>query len=226
MEQKHSVHNLIILDESGSMSSIKPQIISGFNELVQSIKGIEGQFPEQEHFISLVSFNDIENKILHFVDPVEKLDTINDSNYTPSSMTPLYDAMGFSISKLQHYLEGKDNYNVLVTVLTDGEENASKEYTGSAIKKLVDDLKQQNWTFTYIGADHDVEAMASKMNIFNTMSFHKNEQDIKRMFMRESKSRVKYSLGIRNGDLNKNDFYSKIEKEEVKKDSFWKKFIS
>ena len=226
MKNRHQVHNLIILDESGSMSSIKPQIISGFNELVQSIKGIEGQFPEQEHFISLVSFNAINNKILHFVDPIEKLDAINDSNYTPASLTPLYDAMGFSISKLQHYLEGKENYNVLVTVLTDGEENASKEYTGSTIKKLVDDLKQQNWTFTYIGADHDVEAMASKINIFNTMSFDKNDRDIKRMFMRESKSRVKYSLGIRNGDLDKNDFYSKIVNEDEKKDGFWKKFIS
>ncbi len=226
MKNRHQVHHLIILDESGSMSSIKSQIISGFNELVQSIKGIEEQFPEQEHFISLVSFNDIENKTLHFVDPINKLGTINDSTYTPASLTPLYDAMGFSISKLKHYLEGKDNYNVLVTVLTDGEENASKEYTGSAIKKLVDDLKQQNWTFTYIGADHDVEAMASKMNIFNTMSFDKNERDIKRMFIRESKSRVKYSLGIRNGDLNKNDFYSKIENEEVKKESFWKKLFS
>jgi len=91
---------------------------------------------------------------------------------------------------------------------------------------LVDDLKQQNWTFTYIGAEHDVEAMASRMNIFNTMSFDKNERDIKRMFMRESNSRVKYSLGIRNGDLDKSDFYSKIENEEVKKDSFWKKLIS
>ena len=226
MKNRHQVHNLIILDESGSMSSIKPQIISGFNELVQSIKGIEEQFPEQEHIISLVSFNDIENKILHFVDPVEKLDVINDSNYKPASLTPLYDAMGFSISKLQHYLDGKENYNVLVTVLTDGEENASKEYTGSAIKKLVDDLKQQNWTFTYIGADHDVEAMASKMNIFNTMSLDKNDRDIKRMFIKESKSRVKFSLGIRNGDLDKSDFYSKTENEEVKKDSFWKKLIS
>lgn len=226
MKNRHQVHHLIILDESGSMSSIKPQIISGFNELVQSIKEIEGQFPEQEHFISMVSFNTISNKTLHFVDHINKLDTINDSTYTPASLTPLYDAMGFSISKLKHYLEGKDNYDVLVTVLTDGEENASKEYTGSAIKKLVDDLKQQNWTFTYIGADHDVEAMASRMNIFNTMSFDKNERDIKRMFMRESKSRVKYSLGIRNGDLDKSDFYSKIENEEVKKDSFWKKLIS
>ena len=87
-------------------------------------------------------------------------------------------------------------------------------------------MKQQNWTFTYIGADHDVEAMASKMNIFNTMSFDKNDRDIKKMFIKESESRVKYSLGIRNGDLDKNDFYSKIVNEEVKKESFWKKLFS
>jgi nucleoside-triphosphatase THEP1 len=47
MEKKHQVHNLIILDESGSMEPIKKTIIQGFNELVQTIQGIEKQFPEQ-----------------------------------------------------------------------------------------------------------------------------------------------------------------------------------
>lgn len=226
MQNKHQVHNLIILDESGSMSSIKSLIINGFNELVQSIKGIEKQFPEQEHIISLVSFNDLDNKVLHFVEPVIKLDSINDSTYNPASMTPLYDAMGFSISKLKQYLEGKENYSVLVTVLTDGEENASKEYTSSVIKNLVEDLKQQNWTFTYIGTDHDVEAMASKLSINNTMSFDKNEHDIKRMFIKESKAIAKFSLNIRNGETNTNDFYPKFENNKVKKVGFWKKLIS
>jgi hypothetical protein len=226
MKNKHQVHNLIILDESGSMNTIKSLIISGFNELVQSVKGIEAQFPEQEHLISMVSFNALNNNILHFVDPVNKLDTINDKSYNPASMTPLYDAMGFSISKLKQYLDGKENYSVLVTVLTDGEENASKEYTGAAIKNIVDELKQQNWTFTYIGADHDVEGMASKMNIHNTMSFDKNDQDIKRMFERESSSRIKFSLRIRKGELDNNDYYSKIEEDKTTEDSFWKKLIS
>jgi hypothetical protein len=57
MENKHQVHNLIILDESGSMLSIKNSIIEGFNEVVQTIHGIEKQYPEQEHFISFISFN-------------------------------------------------------------------------------------------------------------------------------------------------------------------------
>lgn len=217
MKNRHQVHNLIILDESGSMSSIKPLIISGFNELVQSIKGIEEQFPEQEHLITMVSFNDMNNKILHFIDPVSRLDVINDRTYNPSSSTPLFDATGFSVSKLKQYLEGKVNYSVLVTILTDGEENASKDYTGIAIKNLVDELKQQNWTFTYIGAEHDIEKMAASMNIHNTMAFDKSDKDIKRMFLNESESRIKYSLRIRNGETDKNDFYSLFDDDGTKK---------
>jgi hypothetical protein len=217
MQKKHQVHNLIILDESGSMSSIKSVIINGFNELVQSVKGIEKQFPDQEHLISMVSFNDLNTKILHFVDPINKLNAINDSTYNPASLTPLFDAMGFSISKLKHYLEGKENYSVLVTILTDGEENASIEYTSLAIKNLVKELKNQNWTFTYIGTDHDVEKMAARMNIHNTMSFDKNDLDIKRMFTKESKSRVKYSLNISKGKLDTTDYYSTFEMKKHEK---------
>ncbi|MEO6682121.1 MAG: hypothetical protein ABIN48_04785 [Ginsengibacter sp.] len=74
MGEKHQVHNLIILDESGSMQSIKTTIIQGFNEIVQTVKGIEKEFPEQEHFISLLSFNGFGNKLLHFIDPVKNLE--------------------------------------------------------------------------------------------------------------------------------------------------------
>jgi hypothetical protein len=199
------------------MSSIKSLIINGFNELVQTVKGIEVQFPEQEHLITMISFNALNNKILHFIDPINKLDAINDSNYNPDSMTPLFDAMGFSISKLKQYLEGKVNYSVLVTILTDGEENASKEYTGLAIKNLVDELKQQNWTFTYIGSDHDVEKMAASMNIHNTMSFDKNDLGIKRMFSREFSSRVKYSLDISNEERTNDDFYAIFDEDKFEK---------
>ena len=134
MHTKHQVHNLIILDESGSMESIKKTIIQGFNEIVQTVKGIAKEFPEQEHFISFVTFNGIRQNILHFTDEINKLEQIDETKYKPDASTPLYDAMGFSIAKLRQFLEGKTDYNVLVTILTDGEENASKEYSGNDIK--------------------------------------------------------------------------------------------
>lgn len=207
METKHQVHNLIILDESGSMESIKKTIIQGFNEIVQTVKGIEKEFPEQEHFISLVTFNGFGNKILHFIDPASKLEQIDEKRYKPDSMTPLYDAMGFSFAKLRKVLENQTDYNVLVTILTDGEENASKEYTGIAIKKLIEELKLNRWTFTYIGTDHDVEKFAASISITNTIHFQKNDADMKLMFAKENSSRANYSQKIREKKDTSDDFY-------------------
>ncbi len=205
METKQQVHNLIILDESGSMESIKKQIIQGFNEIVQTVKGISLQFPEQEHFISLVSFNGLGSKILHLIDPVEKLETIDAKRYNPDASTPLFDAMGFAINKLNQLIEGKPNCRVLVTIMTDGEENASTEYNGKAIKSLVDELKQNGWTFTYIGADHDVEKIAMSISITNTLVFEKDEASMKNMFEKEKSARLRFSKNLMaNEEINGN----------------------
>ena len=196
MGKKHQVHNLIILDESGSMESIKTTIIKGLNEVVQTIVGIEKQFPDQEHFISFISFNSLKLNMLHFVDPASKLQEVNSETYQPAATTPLFDAMGFSINKLKQFLKGKKDYNVLVTILTDGEENSSKEFSGNDIKKLVEDLKQDRWTFTYMGTDHDVEKIAASLSINNTLAFNKNEADIEAMFSLERDARTKFSRKI------------------------------
>lgn len=208
MENTHQVHNLIILDESGSMSGIKEIIIKGFNELVQTIKGAEKQFPEQKHYISFVSFNGLGQKLLHFVDPVSKLKEINSKTYRPDASTPLYDAIGFGANKLKHYLEGKTDYNVLVTILTDGRENASREFSGSDIKKLIEELKQKNWTFTYIGTDHNVEKIANSLSIANNMYFAKTAHGIRDMFAKEAKARFRYyeNVHFKKKDRNNNYF--------------------
>ena len=208
METKHQVHNLIILDESGSMESIKKTIIQGFNEIVQTVKGIEKEFPEQEHFISLVTFNGYGHKLLHFIDPVSRLEQIDENRYRPDASTPLFDAMGFSFAKLRQVTDNLTAYNVLVTILTDGEENASQEYTGTAIKTLIEELKLNRWTFTYIGTDHDVEKFASSISITNTMFFSKDDAGMKQMFIKEQSSRRNYSEKIREKKDTENDYYN------------------
>lgn len=109
--------------------------------------------------------------------------------------------MGFSINKLKNALQNQTDYNVLVTIMTDGEENASREFSGNDIKKIIEGLKQNLWTFTYIGTEHDVEKIASTISINNTLQFEKNETDIKIMFSKDRKSREIYSEKI----LNKED---------------------
>jgi len=219
MVKKHQVHNLIILDESGSMQSIKEFIIKGFNELVQTVKGIGKQYPEQEHYITMVTFNGLGNKILHFIDPVDKIDQINASTYRPDANTPLFDAIGFSISKLKQVLENTKDYNVLVTILTDGEENASKEYSGLAVKELIEELKQNRWTFTYIGTEHDVSKMVGSLSIpiCNSMTFENNEEGIKDMFAAESIARCKIVGRIDLGEATSDNYYEDTNKADSEK---------
>ena len=207
MEQKHQVFNLIILDESGSMQSIKQATISGFNEVVQTVKGMELQFPEQEHFISLLTFNGLGIKTLLFNEPVTRLELIDGEKYQPDSMTPLFDAMGSSMLRLRKVTDALTACNVLVTILTDGQENASREFSGEAIKKMIDELSMKNWTFTYIGANHDVVDFALKISITNTMKFEANEADMKQMFDKEKRARMNYSQNIRDKKDYKKDFY-------------------
>ena len=216
METKHKVFNLLILDESGSMESIKQPTISGFNELVQTIKGVEAQFPEQEHLISLVTFNGSGIKTLLWNQPVGLLREIGDGAYKPGSSTPLYDAMGLCLTRLRYEVESLKDYNVLVTVLTDGEENASREYRGTDIKRLVDDLSQGNWTFSYIGADHDVADFALKISITNTMIFQKDPEGMKKMFESEKNARADFSRRIREKEDFKRNYYDQ-DPGDVKK---------
>jgi hypothetical protein len=204
---RHQVHNLIILDESGSMESIKQPTLQGFNEIVQTIKGVETQFPEQEHFISLVSFNGLGRKVHLWKAPVKDLKQLDAASYRPDASTPLYDAMGISMARLSAELSGIEHYNVLVTIFTDGEENASVEFSGDTVRKMITQLQEQRWTFTYIGTDHDVTKVAINLNITNVMAFEKNAAGMQQMFQKERAARTTYSRKIRDNESTQNNYY-------------------
>ena len=183
---KTRIFNLIIIDESGSMQSIKRAAIDSVNETIQTIRSAEQKHPEQEHYVSLVSFNDDVKTIYDCVE-VEQVKEINDETYQPSCCTALYDAMGISLSKLRKRVAESDK--VLVTVVTDGYENASKEYSGKAIKALVDELKAKGWVFAYIGANQDVEAVAATISITNVIQFEANTSGTQEMTARVNRGR-------------------------------------
>lgn len=183
---KTRIFNLIIIDESGSMQSIKRAAIDSVNETIQTIRSAEQKHPEQEHYVSLVSFNDDVKTIYDCVE-VEQVKEINDETYQPSCCTALYDAMGISLTKLRKRVAESDK--VLVTVVTDGYENASKEYSGKAIKTLVDELKAKGWVFAYIGANQDVEAVAATISITNVIQFEANPSGTQEMTARVNRGR-------------------------------------
>ena len=91
----------------------------------------------------------------------------------------------------------EDGDHVLVTIITDGEENSSEEWTLKMIRTMIEKLKKQNWTFTLIGTDNlDVETMAHSFAIDEHLEFQQDEAGTKAMFARERRSRERYNCCV------------------------------
>lgn len=208
---KTRIFNLIIIDESGSMQSIKKPTIDSVNETIQSVRAAQKQYEDQEHFVSLVSFND-NVKVINECAPVAEIQELNDETYQPNCCTALYDAIGISVNALRQKVEKEDK--VLVTIITDGYENASREWSGMAIKNLIEEMRQKGWVFAYIGANHDVEAAATNISITNTMVFEASDEGVKEMRQKEINSRnFWYSRihdGVADAEEDNRSFFGKV----------------
>jgi uncharacterized protein YegL len=192
---------------------VRETTIQGFNELVQSVQGLAHEFPHKKQVVSLTTFNGISIQEKLFLQDATTLQPLTLADYCPTSMTPLHDAMGQSLSKLRQVLAatGAADYQVLVTVLTDGEENASKEYSRPMIRQLVEQLKEQGWTFAYIGANHDVDQAADGLAIGNKLAFKQNATQMDAMFAKERYARRRYNLKSReelSGGEPKADYFT------------------
>ena len=189
---KTQIFNLIILDKSGSMGSIANAAISGFNETVGGIRSAQERFKDtQEHFVSLMIFCDCEKTMVYDMVPVAEVKELTSKEYRPCCCTPLYDAMGISINALYKAIKDKEDATAVVTIITDGLENASKEYNGAAIKALVERMKdEEGWNFSYIGTNQDVQATSASLSIDNHMEFRDDETGMRDAWEKERKSRT------------------------------------
>lgn len=197
------IYNLVILDASGSMARIYSQALSGVNETLATIRIAQKEHPELKQYISLASFSagsNFLNRIYSAV-PISEARDITRKDYQLRGCTALYDAMGTCISELQQKVTHDDR--VLVTIITDGYENASYTWSGAQIKSLVEELRQMGWTFTYIGADQDVERVAEEIGVRNSLRFSANAKETQAMFAKERKSRKNFYGMMCNNFINK-----------------------
>lgn len=187
-----NIYNLIILDASGSMQSIYEQALTGVNETIATIRMAQKEHPEMKQFLTLASFSAGERFLnrIYTAMPIDEVHDITRKDYPLLGCTALYDAMGTTITELQKVITHEDR--VLVTIITDGYENASCVWSGEQIKSLVEELRQMGWTFTYIGADQDVEKVAGKIGVRNSLRFSSNPQATQQMFEKERSSRANY----------------------------------
>ena len=189
------VHNLIIVDESGSMSIIRKQAFAGMNETLQTVRQMQEKFPDQEQRVTLITFDSDHTKLHYDNTPVAQTKDLAWEAYNPCAATPLYDAIGKGISKVQ--AQTSDDDNVLVTIITDGEENSSEEWTLKMVRTMIEKLKKQHWTFTLIGTENlDVETMAHSFAIDEHLEFQQTEAGTRAMFARERRSRERYNCCV------------------------------
>jgi len=177
MKNKKTLYHFV-LDKSGSMMSCRESTIIGFNKQLDTIKELQAEFPDQEFSVSLTVFdNDIEN-VFNQTD-LKSFEKLTPQMYIPSGCTALLDAIGMSINKIRITNEHKiikDEMSVVMVILTDGMENASREFNYHEIAAMIKTLDDTGkWTFTFLGADIDAIHTSKMLNIRaeNVISFNK-----------------------------------------------------
>ena len=186
------VFNLLVVDESGSMSIIRRQALVGINETLATIQKMQKAHKNLEQRVTLITFDSTHTNVFYDNVRASNANPLKAKDYNPCGATPLYDAIGMGIAKINALTTEDDS--VLVTIITDGEENCSEEYSLKMIKNLIEKLKKQNWTFTFIGTDDlDVENIALDMGIDNHLQFSEDEAGTKKMFARENRARERYN---------------------------------
>jgi len=196
IEGKQHIYNLIIVDESGSMGHLREVTLSGINETITTIKEAQKEFYEtQQHFLTLVTFDERRGDYPS-VRTIWDAISINDSDefcdYKPNGCTPLYDAMGESLTKLSEKIKSDENATAVVTILTDGLENASNTWRPDALRKLIEQLKEMGWVFSYMGSAHDVKEVTDLLSIDNVQEFRHDCTGACSTWRRDSSSKREY----------------------------------
>ena len=192
---KTQVYNLVILDKSGSMESIRTEAINGYNETLGSIKSTQLKFLDtQEHFVSLAAFCDCGIDMIYDMTPIKDAEKLTKEKYDPCCCTPLFDAIGKTVKTLKKKIADVEDAAVLVTIITDGYENSSKEWDAKGVSKLIEECKEDGWMFSFIGAGEDVIKVATTISITNTMVWENTSEGTKKMFDEENEARERYCM--------------------------------
>lgn len=192
-QTKTQVYNLVILDKSGSMDSIRKEAVDGYNETLGSIRAAQlKHLDTQEHYVSLAAFCDCGIDMIYDKTPIKDAEKLTLKQYDPCCCTPLLDAIGKTVKKMRNHTKDVEDVAVLVTIITDGYENSSKEWNGQAIKKLIDECKEDGWMFSFVGAGEDVVKVATTIAITNTVVWEQTTEGTEAMFENENQARTRF----------------------------------
>jgi hypothetical protein len=171
-------HVIFVLDDSASMQSCRDATISGFNEFLNK-QLISEKETGIKTFISLFKFDG--SNVTCSIDHVRvtKVLPLNRESYNPNGMTNLYDAMGGAFMAINAKLSGQKESkreSVIMTILTDGQDNTSTVFNSHDISKMVSKAEEAKWGFMFLGANINAFAVGGSLGFqkHNTMSYTVN----------------------------------------------------
>ena len=151
--KENFIHVCFIIDESGSMSGTESDIIGGFKKVIDEQKANK----DGKCAVSLYKFASEVSKIYIGKD-VNDVDYLDEKSYRPGGCTAMNDAIGTAIDEIGKWLDAMDEAEKpeknLIVIMTDGEENASVEYSFNKVKEMIKHQEEKySWSFMYLGAD-------------------------------------------------------------------------
>ena len=162
--KKNLTELVFILDKSGSMSGLEKDTIGGYNSLMEKQRKLDG-----ECVITTVLF-DNRYELLHDRIDLRAVTPITEKEYFVGGATALLDAIGRTIHKIaavqEHTAEEYRAEKVMFVIITDGEENASREYSAAQVKELIKRQKERyGWEFVFLGDNIDAVETAGRFGI-------------------------------------------------------------
>lgn len=177
-KQSANAITLMIIDESGSMSSLKKATEESHLGILQKIKSECTEMPNLNQFVNTWVFDSNRIEEIQTLTKIQADDTLKAIDLRPNGSTPLFDAIGKACSQLEIIMSNlkfqPEDTMVTVAVFTDGEENSSRIFTQGEVKRLVTRLKTQGWSFNYYGTDTSVEEMKERLAFDGGMVMEKS----------------------------------------------------
>lgn len=155
---------VFILDKSGSMGGLEPDTIGGYNSMLKKQQEVAGECQ-----ITTVLFNN-SHELLHDRIDIKAVSPITEKEYFVGGSTALVDAIGSTIHKIvtaqKHTAEDFQAEKVIFVIITDGEENSSREYSLEKVKAQIEKQKSEyGWEFIFLGANLDSVETAGRFGI-------------------------------------------------------------
>lgn len=180
-----------LLDETGSMESIKDDTIGGFNSYLDSLKSAGALID-----FTLVKFDSRRIEKVCVAVPIAQVAELNTSTYTPGATTPLIDAAYKTIKAVEQSLNGK-NPKIVVCIQTDGHENASTEHTWDELNALIKEKTAAGWQFNFLGTGIDAYDTGARMGVaaMSTMASSLQPEKVRRSFAEMGAASADFATG-------------------------------